>query len=153
MNFDKNLEDLFIELPGFEAVKKKSALSSISGNLLYISSMLPFSEGRIMEKGRVGIEVGLDRAKLAAKQACLWAVSAVSSFCDGTLNKVSKIVLLDLDIACGIEFVDHEKIADSACELLENIFKGTPPPARRIRGVSSLSQNSVVQAGLVVELK
>ena len=152
MDFDAKLDELFIDLP--EPVQTAASVSHAVqvGKLIYISGVLPYSEGKIAAKGRVGLEVRLDNAKLAARIAAVNALAILSTEL-GTLNKIKRIIELTGYIASGGDFKDHFKVLDGASELLGKIFGPAGRHARNAVGCTCLPQDSCIELSLIVETK
>lgn len=151
MDFDERLEDLFIDLPeptqpvgfGVHAVR--------TGKILYVGGVLPRLEGKML-KGRAGIDVTIDAAKLAARAAMVNALAVIRQELGGTLNKVRRIVQLSVLVACGVEFKDHYKVIDGASELVGQIFGASGKHARIAAGAVSLPDNATVELSMIVEV-
>lgn len=152
MTFDDRLFELYIELPEPPAVEKTAVHAVKTGKLLFVSGVLPRSEGKMM-KGRAGVDVSLDKAKLAARAALVNAFGIISAELGGSLNKIKRIVKLSGAVACGADFKDHLKVFDSASGLLKDVFGNQGKHAREVVGASSLPEGAVVELSLVVELK
>src|SRR5471032_2005352 len=92
-----------------------------TGNLLFLTGMLP-TEGRVTKFiGRVGAELDVEAGRQAAHLAAL-NVLAVARQHLGSLNKVTRIVRLGVSIATAGDVRDHPKVADAASELLQDVF-------------------------------
>jgi enamine deaminase RidA (YjgF/YER057c/UK114 family) len=152
MTFDDRLFELYIDLPEPPSAEKATAHAVKAGKLLFVAGVLPRSEGKMM-KGRVGVDVTLDKAKLAARAALVNAFGIMAQELGGTLNKIKRIVKLSGAVACGADFKDHFKVLDSASELLKDVFGNQGKHVREVIGASSLPEGAVVELSLVVELK
>lgn len=152
MTFDDRLFDLYIDLPEPPLVANGCANATRAGKLLFISGVLPRSEGKMM-KGRAGVEVTVDKAKLAAKAALINALGIASVELGGTLNKVKRLVSLSGFVACGADFKDHAKVFAGASELIKDIFGSSGTHVREIVGVSSLPEGATLSLSIVLELK
>lgn len=153
MDFDEKLEELFIDLPE-PAADMGFAVSAVQvGKNLHVGGVLPFAEGKVQNPGRVGVEVRLDMAKLAARTAAVYVLALVARELGGSLKKVKRIVSVDGYVACGSEFRDHGKVLDGASELFGQIFGPFGKHIRTAVGVSSLPQNACVELSAVFELK
>ena len=92
-----------------------------TGNLLFLTGMLP-TEGRAAKfVGRVGAELDVEAARTAAHLATL-NVLAVARKHLGSLDKVRRIVRLGVSVATSGDVRDHPKVADAASELLQDVF-------------------------------
>lgn len=153
MDFDKKLEELFIDLPEPPLTAPGAAHAVQTGKLLYISGVLPYSEGKIQGKGRVGLEVSPDNAKRAAKTAAINALSIISSVSGGSLNKVKKIIQVNGYIASGGDFRQHFKILDGVSEFFSQVFGASGTHTRNAIGCSCLPHDACIELSLIVEMK
>jgi len=152
MNYEKRLSELLIELPEIAQPVKATVPSILAGKLLYIGGQLPYSEGKIAFKGRLGLEISLDQGHLASRYALLQALSVIRQTL-GSLNKVQKIVQLAGFVASGGDFKDHDRVLDSASNLLQDIFGSAGKHTRIAVGVHTLPLGACVELSLIVEVK
>jgi enamine deaminase RidA (YjgF/YER057c/UK114 family) len=153
MDFDTKLEELFIDLPEPPQSATGTAHAVQVGKLLYVGGILPFSEGKIAVKGRVGLEVRLDNAKLAARTAAVNALAVIATELGGTLNKVKRIVEVTGYIASGAEFRQHFKVLDGVSELFFQIFGAAGKHTRNAIGCTNLPNDACIELSLIVEIK
>ena len=153
MDYDSKLAELFIDLPEPRTLPAGVVHAATSGKLLWIEGLLPFAEGRLVAKGRVGVEVLLDTAQKAARAALVQGLSVLAEEGKGTLNRVRRIVRLTGEVASGPDFTEHEKVLAGASELLVNLFGKQGEHVRRAVGVASLPQGACVQLSLLVEMR
>jgi len=153
MNFDEKLDELFIDLP--EPPKDIGFSVSIVqiGKLLHVGGVLPFAEGRIQSPGKVGIEMRLDIARLAARTTAIMMLAIVNRELGGSLKRVRRVVSLDGYVACGADFRDHGKVLDGASELFTQVFGPFGKHIRTAVGVISLPDNACVELSAVFEVK
>src|SRR5712664_3395035 len=86
-----------------------------SGNLLFLSGMLP-TEGRVAKFiGRVGAELDVDAAREAAKLAALNVLGVARQHL-GSLDRVTRIVRLGVSVATSGDVRDQPRVADAASE-------------------------------------
>ena len=152
MNYEKKIEELFIELPEAPEGIKAVVPAVLTEKMLHISGQFPFADGKLVHKGRLGLEINLDQGMLAARYALLQALSVVRQAL-GSLNKVQKIVQLTGYVASGADFKDQDRVLDSASNLLHDIFGPAGKHARIAVGVNMLPQNACVELALIVESK
>ena len=89
-----------------------------TGDLLFLTGMLP-TEGRGAKFiGRVGAELDVEAGRKAAHLAAL-NVLAVARQHLGSLDKVTRIVRLGVYVATSGDVRDQPRIADAASELLQ----------------------------------
>jgi len=153
MNIDDKLEELFIDLPEPPADLGSSVGAAIFGKLLCVGGVLPFSEGRIQYPGRVGVEVRLDNAKMAARLAAVMSVAVARRELGGSLSKIKRVLRVDGFVSCGADFRDHQKVLDGAGEFFVQVMGQKGRHVRTAVGASSLPQNACVEIAVTFELK
>jgi len=152
-DFDRRLEELYIDLPEPPTDRGSVTGTASSGKLLYVSGAIPYASGRVHYTGRAGVELTLDTAKLAARSAAVLAISQAWHALGGSLRKVKRVLRMDGYIASSVDFKDHAKVLDGASDLLGDIFGPGGKHARSAVGVASLPQNACVSLSIVFELK
>ena len=115
-------------------------------NFLFVSGMLPVTNGAAAFVGRVGQELTLDSGRKAAQLAVLNAL-AVARETVG-LNRLAGVARLGVHIACAPSFYEHAAIADAASELMNQVFEGSPH-SRLAFGNSSLPGGMPVELELI----
>ncbi len=154
MDFDKRIEELFLDLP--EPSKEKGIVANAvqTGKLVYLSGALPFKEGKMAYKGRVGLELTVDNGRQASHTACMQALSMLRVFLGDSLNKVKQVIARKGYVSSGAEFKDHGKVLDGASQLLNDVFGANV--GRHVRtavGVNVLPNNAAVELELIVEVR
>ncbi len=152
MNFDKKIEELFIDMTEPPPEMGNIVTAVKSGKQLFITGVLPYASGRVQNPGRAGVEVRLDVAKLAARTAAVMALSYARQELGGTLNRIKRVVKMDASVACGADFTDHAKVVDGASDLFGEIFGKYGRHTRAIAGASSLPQNACVELSVLFEI-
>ncbi|HEY4741061.1 MAG TPA: RidA family protein [Candidatus Acidoferrales bacterium] len=148
---EQRLKELGIELPAPPEPFGTYAEAVQTGNLLFLTGMLP-TEGRGARFiGRVGAELDVDAGREAARLAAL-NVLAVARKHLGSLDKVTRIVRLGVSVATSGDFREHPKIADGASELLQDVFGKEKNPCRLVYGVASLPLGTPVELEVIFEV-
>lgn len=153
MNYEQKLEELFIDLPVPRQDRGVSVSVVQNGKLVHICNCLPFSEGRIQYKGKVGLEVRMDMSKLAAKLAAVYTIAVLREHLGGSLAKVKKLIRVDGAVACTSDFAEHEKVIDGAMDFFQQIFGINARGVRSVVGSPSLPENSCVSISCIFEIK
>ena len=118
---EQRLRELSIKLPAPPEPFGTYAEAVQTGNLLFLTGMLP-TEGRVAKfVGRVGAELDLEAGREATHLAAL-NVLAVARQHLGSLDKVTRVVRLGVSVATSGDVRDQPKIADAASELLQDVF-------------------------------
>ena len=94
-----------------------------TGNLLYLSGMLPLRDGKLIKEGRVGENVTPDDAVQLARAAAINAL-AVLRYAVGSLNNVKRCVKITGFISSAQDFTGQPKVLNGASDLIFDIFVG-----------------------------
>src|SRR5262245_59254884 len=111
MSIDQRLHQLGIVLPEPPTPLGAYVPAVRSGNLLFLSGMLPLRSGKPAYTGRIGDQLSLAEARAAAQLAVLNGLSVARSAL-GTLDAVRNVVRLALFQRTTNEFQDHASVAD-----------------------------------------
>jgi len=122
-----------------------------TGNLLFLTGMLPTEGHTARFVGRVGAELDVEAGRKAARLAAL-NVLAVAREHLGSLDRVTRIVRLVVSVATSGDFREHPKVADAASELLSDVFGKDKNPCRSVYGVASLPLGMPVELEVIFEV-
>ena len=148
---EQRLEELGIELPAPPEPFGTYAEAVQTGNLLFLTGMLP-TEGRTAKFiGRVGAELDVETGRKAAYLAALNGLAVAREYL-GSLDKVTRIIRLGVLVATSGDVRDQPKVADGASELLQDIFGKGKNPSRLVYGVASLPLGTPVELELIFEV-
>src|SRR5882672_7693019 len=147
---EQRLKELGIKLPAPPQPLGTYAEAVQTGNLLFLTGMLP-TEGRGAKFiGRVGAELDIETGRKAAHLAAL-NVLAVARKHLGSLDRVTRVVRLGVSVATSGDVRDQPKIADAASDLLQDVFGKEKNPCRMVYGVASLPLGTPVEVELIFE--
>jgi enamine deaminase RidA (YjgF/YER057c/UK114 family) len=149
---ESRLRDLGIELTPAPTPFGAYVESVQTGNLLYLSGMLPAVGHEPKFVGRLGKEFDVEQGREAARIAALNVLSAARKHL-GSLDKVTKVVKLAVYLATEGDFFAQPKVADAASELLRDVFGGDKLPVRIILGVASLPLGMPVELEVLLEFE
>jgi len=148
---EQRLKELRIKLPAPPEPFGTYVEAAQTGNLLFLSGMLP-TEGRGAKFiVRVGAELDVEAGRKAAQLAAL-NVLAVARQHLGSLDKVTRIVRLGVSVATSGDVRDQPKVADAASELLQDVFGKDKIPCRLVYGVASLPLGTPVELEIIFEV-
>ena len=148
---EQRLKELGIKLPAPPEPFGTYAEAVQTGNLLFLTGMLP-TEGRGAKFiGRVGAELDVQAGRQAARLAALNALAVARQHL-GSLDKVTRIVRLGVSVATSGDVREHPKVADGASELLQDVFGRDKNPSRLVYGVASLPLGTAVELELIFEV-
>ncbi len=151
MSAERRLKELGISLPAPPAPFGAYVEAVQTGNLLFLSGMLPTAGHGAQFVGRVGAELDVEAGREAARLAAL-NVLAVARQHLGSLDRVTRIVRLGVSVATSGDVRDQPKVADAASELLEDVFGRDKSPCRLVYGVASLPLGTPVELEVIFEV-
>ena len=151
MSAEQRLKDLGIQLPAPPQPFGIYAEAVQTGDLLFLTGMLP-TEGRNAKFiGRVGAELDVEAGRKAAHLAALNALAVAREHL-GSLDRVTRIVRLGVSVATSGDVRDQPKVADGASELLQDVFGKEKNPSRLVYGVASLPLGTPVELEIIFEV-
>jgi enamine deaminase RidA (YjgF/YER057c/UK114 family) len=122
-----------------------------TGNLLFLSGMLPTEGHTAKFIGRIGAELDVEAGRRAAQLAALNGLAVARQHL-GSLDKVTRIVRLGVSVATSGDVRDQPKVADAASELLQEVFGKDKNPCRLVFGVASLPLGTPVELEIIFEV-
>ncbi len=150
-NAERRLKELSINLPAPPELFGTYVEAVQTGNLLFLSGMLPTEGHGAKFIGRVGAELDVEAGCKAAQLAAL-NVLAVARRHLGSLDKVKRIVRLGVSVATSGDVRDQPKVADAASEILQDVFGKDKSPCRLVYGVASLPLGTPVELEVIFEV-
>jgi enamine deaminase RidA (YjgF/YER057c/UK114 family) len=148
---EQRLQELAIKLPVPPQPFGTYAEAVRTGNLLFLTGMLP-TEGRAAKfVGRIGAELDVEAGRKAARLAALNLLAVAREYL-GSLDKVTRIVRLGVSVATSGDVRDQPKVADGASELLQDVFGENKNPCRSVYGVASLPLGTPVELDVIFEV-
>jgi enamine deaminase RidA (YjgF/YER057c/UK114 family) len=148
---EQRLKDLGIDLPAPPQPFGTYAEAVQTGNLLFLSGMLPTEGPAAKFIGRVGAELDVETGRKAAYLAGLNALAVAREYL-GSLDKVTRVIRLGVLVATVGDVRDQPKVADAASDLLQDVFGKEKNPCRLVYGVASLPLGTPVELELIFEV-
>ena len=148
---EQRLKELGIKLPAPPEPFGTYAEAVQTGNLLFLSGMLPTEGRRATFIGRLGAEVDVEMGRKAAHLSALNALAVARQHL-GSLDRVTRIVRLGVSVATSGDVRDQPKVADAASELLRDVFGKDKSPCRLVHGVASLPLGTPVELEVIFEI-
>jgi enamine deaminase RidA (YjgF/YER057c/UK114 family) len=148
---EQRLKEFGIELPTPPEPFGIYAEVVQTGNLLFLTGMLPTVDREAKFIGRVGAELDVEAGRAAARLAALNGLAVAKQHL-GSLDKVTRIVRLGVAVATSGDAREQPKVADGASELLQDVFGKSKNPSRLVYGVASLPLGTPVELELIVEV-
>src|SRR5438309_6642065 len=148
---EQRLSQLGIKLPAPPEPFGIYAESVQTGNLLFLTGMLPTVGRDAKFSGRLGAELDVEACHKAARLAALNAL-AVARQRLGSLDRITRIVRLGVAVTTSGDVREQPKVADGASELLQDVFGKDKNPSRLVYGVASLPLGVPVELELIFEV-
>ena len=148
---EQRLKELGIKLPEPPQPFGTYAEAVQTGNLLFLSGMLPTEGHAAKFVGRVGAELDVEVGRQAARLAALNALAVARQHL-GSLDKVTRVVRLGVSVATSGDVREHPKVADGASDLLQDVFGKDKNPSRLIYGVASLPLGTPIELEIIFEV-
>ena len=147
---EQRLKDLGLELPAPPQPFGIYAEAVQTGNLLFLTGMLP-TKGRSPKfTGRIGAELNVQAGYKAARLAAINALAVAREHL-GSLDQISRVVRLGVSIAASGD-VNLPQVADGASQLLQDVFGKDKNPCRLVYGIASLPLGTPVELELIFEV-
>ena len=148
---EQRLKELGVTLPSPPQPFGTYVEAVQTGNLLFLTGMLP-TEGREPKFiGRLGAELDIETGRKAARLAALNGLAVAREYL-GSLDRVRRVVRLGVSVATSGDVRDHPEVADAASDLLERVFGKDKNPCRLVYGVASLPLSTPVELEIIFEV-
>jgi enamine deaminase RidA (YjgF/YER057c/UK114 family) len=148
---EQRLKELGVTLPSPPQPFGTYVEAVQTGDLLFLTGMLP-TEGREPKFiGRLGEELDVETGRKAARLAALNGLAVAREYL-GSLDKVRRVVRLGVSVATSGDVRDQPKVADAASDLLERVFGKDKNPCRLVYGVASLPLGTPVELEIIFEV-
>ena len=148
---EERLEALQIDLPRPPSPLGVYVEAVQSGNLLFLSGILPVENGKPRYTGTIGIGLSPEEGREAARLAGVNAIAVAREHL-GSLDRVTKVIRLGVSLVAASDFTDHPKVADGASELLGDVFGEGRSSTRIVLGVATLPLGVPVALELIFEV-
>lgn len=122
-----------------------------SGNLLYLSGVLPMMNGKLTHTGAVGEVQSIEDAQEAAR-ICLLNALAIANGALGSLENIKQILLLNGFVYGVSGFSDSPAVINGASNLLLDLFGERGQHARAAVAVAGLPLNASVELQITMEV-
>src|SRR5580765_249620 len=150
-DLSSRLSELGIVLPAPPTPLGNYVESSDTGNLLFLSGILPIADGKLAISGRLGANLSVKKGQEAARIASLKVLAAAKHHL-GTLDRLKKLVKLTVLIATTEQFTDHAPVADGASDLFVQVFGPDVSHVRLVYGVQSLPIGTPLIVEVIFEI-
>ena len=151
MSYEQKLTQLGFELPAPPKPVANYVPVVRTGDLLFLSGVLPSRDGQLIMTGKLGQNLSIDQGMEAARVAVLNGLSIIRQEA-GSLDRVKRIVKMVGHIASAPGFTDQPQVLNGASDLLVSLFGDAGRHARVAVGAAELPRLAPVEIELIVEL-
>lgn len=152
MDYEKKLQALGFTLPSPPKPVATYVPAVRSGNLLFLSGMIPMVEGKMAMAGKLGKELTVEQGQQAARITLLNALAVIKAEL-GSLDQVRRIVRIGVHVASAEGFTQQPAVANGASDLLVQIFGDAGRHARLALGAAELPLGAPVELEMIVEIR
>lgn len=149
MTYEEKLRSLGLELP--EAPKPVATYVPAvqTGNLLFLSGVLPMRNGQLAFTGKLGRDLTVPEGIEAAKVAILNAL-AIAKQELGSLDRITRVVKVVGHVASADGFAEQPQVLNGASDLLVAIFGDAGRHARVATGAAELPRGAAVEIEVIL---
>ena len=148
---ERRLLDLGIQLPDAPTPFGNYVEVLRTGNLLFLSGMLPVVDHKPKYLGRLGKELDAETGRDAAYTAALSALAAAKQHL-GSLDRVTRVVRLGVFMATSGDFFDQPRVADAVSDLFRDVLGIEKTSVRLVIGVASLPLGMPIELEVIFEV-
>lgn len=152
VDINEALKQKNIVLPNLPKPVGNYELFSRSGNLVFINQV-SLKDGKVLNPGKVGVNVTEEQAKEATKQTMLNIIAILKEAVGGDLNKVKKCVQLIGVFNTTDNYTQHALLMNAASDLTVEIFGEKGKHTRNTQGAYSLPVGSSVSIQAIFEVE
>ena len=151
MSVEARLNELGYELPEAPAAVGAYLPALRTGNTIVTSGQLPMQDGGLMCVGKVGADVSIEAAQVAARLCALNCLTKVKG--TGTsLENVARVFRVEGYVNSAAGFHDQAKVMNGASEFLAEVFGEAGRHPRIAVGASELPLNAAVEVAIWFEV-
>ncbi len=152
MSYEDRLKELGFSLPAPPKPVANYVPVVRTGDLLFLSGVLPSRDGRLVLTGKLGENLTVEQGVEAARVAVLNGLSIVRSQ-TGSLDRVKQIVKMVGYVASAPGFTDQPQVLNGASDLLVSVFGEAGRHARVAVGAAELPRLAPIEIELIVEVR
>lgn len=150
MSIEQRVRELGLELPAVPSPAANYANAVRTGNLVFLSGMVPTTADGEIPKGKVGADVTTEEAAEHARLVGLTLLAVLKQEL-GDLDRVRRVVKLLGMVNAVPDFREQSKVINGCSDLLVEVFG--EQHARSAIGVGSLPFGITVEIEAVVEVE
>ncbi|UCH91618.1 MAG: RidA family protein [Nitrospirota bacterium] len=151
MTILEKLQRLGVELPQAPRPVGSYVPACQAGDLIFVSGVLPFQEGKILQPGKVGRDLTVEQGAANARVAVINALAILQQKV-GDLSRIMRIVRMTGHVASAEGFVDQPAVINGASDFLVEVFGDRGRHARLALGAFELPLHAPIELELIVQV-
>jgi enamine deaminase RidA (YjgF/YER057c/UK114 family) len=151
MDIEGTLNRLNIVLPAPPRPVGSYVPAKWAGNLIFVSGVLPVTDGKVRYAGKLGRELSVTDGQAAARLALLNALAILKQEV-GNLDRIQSIVRIIGHVASAEGFVEQPAVLNGASDLLVELFGEAGRHARLALGAFELPLHASLELELIVQV-
>jgi enamine deaminase RidA (YjgF/YER057c/UK114 family) len=149
---DARLKQLGITLPAAPAPAANYVPFTISRGTVYVAGQVPFVDGAIRHRGRVGETYTVAEGRGIARLCGLNILAQLKAACEGDLDRVVRCLKVGGFVACPEGFAEQPEVVNGASDLMVEVLGEAGRHARFAVGTNALPRNVPVEVEAIFEI-
>lgn len=151
MDIRQPLNQLGLTLPAAPRPVGAYVPACQAGDLIFLSGVLPFRDGKIEHPGKLGRELTVEEGVAAAQLAMLNGLAVLQEML-GNFSRFKQVVRLTGHVASVEGFVQQPAVINGASDLLVELFGDAGRHARLALGAFELPLHAPIELELIVQV-
>ncbi len=151
MTIAENLQRLEVILPPAPRPVGSYVPACQAGDLVFVSGVLPFQDGKILQPGKVGKDLSIEEGQTNARIAIINALAILQQEL-GDLSRITRVVRLTGHVASAEGFGDQPAVINGASDFLVEVFGEQGRHARLALGAFELPLHAPIELELIVQV-
>ena len=149
---EARLKELGIVLPTPPAPAANYVPYTIGGDLVFIAGQIPFVDGEVKHKGRLGAEIAVEQGRAIARICALNVLAQAKAACGGDLDRVKRCLKVVGFVSCVDGFDRQPEVVNGASDLFVEVLGEAGRHARSAVGTNALPRNVPVEVEAIFEI-
>jgi len=150
---EARLQELGIELPKSGEAAGNYVPFVRSGDLVFISGVLPVWNGERRFAGKLGREITIEQGQEAARLCGLNVFAHLRNALRGDLDRIVRCVRIGGFVNCTPDFASHPMVVNGCSDLMVQVLGEQGRHARTAVGVSALPFDLAVEVESTFEVR
>ena len=149
---EARLKELGVALPTPPAPAANYVPFTVAGNLVFVAGQIPFVDGEIRHKGRLGAEMSVEEGRQAARVCALNVLAQAKAACGGDLDRIRRCLKVVGFVACVDGFDRQPEVMNGASDLFVEVLGEAGRHARSAVGANALPRDVAVEVEAIFEI-